>query len=445
MDYLEIVNLVFSILGGIVTLLCLHFVVYFLIGLFAKKRFPETEEKCKYGVVICARNEEKVIGRLIDSVLNSDYPKDKIQVFVVAHNCTDFTAEVARSRGAEVFVYDNPNERMKGYALKHAFEKIHEEYGKDAFDGFFVMDSDNIVTPDYISKMNDAFVANGKDAVITSYRNSKNFSENYMSCMYGMFFLYSCKFEYRGRTVTNCSTRVTGTGFLFNSKFVENGWNYFTLTEDTEFTADLVINGYKVYYCDDAVFYDEQPTSMKVMLRQRLRWAKGRLQVWARRTGEVIRSSFASKKNLKGKNRNIFSRYDLFANLQPLGFATVSLFILRVIAIAFAPLFGLDVAQAYASYFISFGFSLALSALGLYITEIIIFILDRKRIGKIKPSVRIAAFLLYPFFLGMAIIFDFLAMFVKNLQWKPIPHNYDKAPAVSGDEEDSKDKAQKQN
>ncbi len=427
MNYLQIVDLIFSILGGITMILCLHFVIYFFIGLFVKKRFPQTDEKCKYGVVVCARDEERVVGALIDSLFSSDYPKDKIQVFVVAHNCTDGTAEVARQHGATVFVYDNLNERKKGYALKYAFAKIKEEYGLEAFDGFFVMDSDNVVTPDYISKMNDAFVAGGKEAVITSYRNSKNFGENYMSCMYGMFFLYSCKFEYRGRTVTNCSTRVTGTGFLFNSKFMEEGWHYFLLTEDTEFTADLVMDGYKVLYCDDAVFYDEQPTTMKYMFRQRLRWAKGRLQVWAAKSGKIIRSAFCSQNNLKGKHKNVFSRYDLFANLQPLGFLAVTLFLLHVIALAFTPLFGLDVAEAYKNFFIGFGFSLALSAFGVYATEIILFISDRKRIGKIKFSTRLAAFLLYPFFLGLAIIFDFIAMFIRNLEWKPVPHNYGKA------------------
>lgn len=430
MNYVEIVNLVFSILGGIIGLLCLHFVIFFIIGLFAKKRFPEAEKKCKYGVVICARNEQKVIGRLIDSLHNCEYPQENIRVFVVAHNCTDSTAQVSREHGATVFEYDNPEERMKGYALRHAFKRIKEEYGIDSFDGYFIMDADNVVQPDYITKMNDAFVANGQEAVITSFRNSKNFNENYMSCMYGMFFLYGCKFEQRGRSVTNCSTRVTGTGYVFSNKLVENGWNYLTLTEDWEFSADVVTSGNKIVFCDDAVFYDEQPTTVKIMVRQRMRWARGHMEVFFSRIGKLIASIFKPEKYATGNNKNIFSKYDLCVNVLPLGFITVTLFLLQVILLAFTPLFGLDVAEAYKSFFINLGRTLAVSFVGIYISELLLFILERKRIGKLSLPRRIISFILYPVFMLLSIIFDAVSMFVKNLQWKPIPHHYDKKPTA---------------
>lgn len=424
MNYIEIVELVFTILGGIVAFLCLHHFFFFAVGLFAKKRFPVAQKKCKFGIVVSARNEEKVIGRLIESLNACDYPSDKIQVFVVAHNCTDQTAKVCREHGAIVFEYNNPEERMKGYALRYAFSKIKEEYGIDSFDGYFIMDADNIVEPDYLSKMNDAFVANCEEAVITSYRNSKNFNENYMSCMYGMFFLYGCRFEQRGRAVLNSSTRVTGTGYLFSHKVVEDGWNWVTLTEDWEISADVVTYGNKVVYCDDAVFYDEQPTNVPIMLRQRLRWAKGHMQVFFTRFGKLISSVFNPGKYCgEGKKNHVFSKYDLSVNILPLGFISIALFLLQVICIAFCPLFGIDVGVAFANFFIRFGISMGIACVALWLSEIIIFIVERKRIGKLSFGKRLLAFLLYPVFMFIAIILDAMAMFVKNLQWKPIPHH----------------------
>lgn len=427
MNYIDIVNLVFAILGGLIGLLCIHHFVLFIIGIFAKKKFPVADKKCKYGIVVSARNEDRVVGRLIESIKASDYPAENIQIFIIAHNCTDDTAKVCREKGAVVFEYNNPDERMKGYALRYGFNKIKEEYGIDSFDGYFIMDADNIVTADYISKMNDAFVANGEEAAITSYRNSKNFNENYMSLMYGMFFLYGCRFEQRGRAVVGSSTRVTGTGYLFSNKQVADGWNYLTMTEDWEFSADIVTDGNKTDYCDDAVFYDEQPTTVPIMLRQRLRWAKGHMQVFFTRFAKLVSSIFNPKKYSKeGKKNRVFSKYDLSVNVLPLGFIGVVTFLLHIILLAFCPLFGLDVGKAYADFFIQTGISLGIAYVGLCISEIILFIVERKRIGKLSLGKRLLAFFVYPFFMFIAIILDFMAMFVRNLQWKPIPHRYNK-------------------
>lgn len=427
MNYIQIVDLVFTILGCITGLLCAHYVLFFIIGLFAKKKFPVAEKKCKYGIVVCARNEENVIGRLIESVKKSDYPSDKIQIFVVAHNCTDSTAQVAREKGAIVFEYDNPEERMKGYALRHGFNRIKEEYGIESFDGYFIMDADNIIRSDYISKMNDAFVANNEEAAITSYRNSKNFNENHMSMMYGMYFLYGCRFEQRGRAVVGSTTRVTGTGFLFSNKQVKDGWNYLTMTEDWEFSADIVTEGNKTDYCDEAVFYDEQPTTVPIMLRQRLRWQKGHMQVFFTRYAKLVSSIFNPKKYCKeGKKNRVFSKYDLSVNILPLGFFMVFSFVLHAILIAFCPLFQIDVGKAYIDFLIQTGISLGLAYVGFCASEIILFIVERERIGKLGFGKATLAFFVFPFFMFLAIIFDTMAMFVRNLQWKPIPHRYNR-------------------
>lgn len=433
MGYIEIVTIVFSAIWCVFALMLIHYAVFMLIGIFKKKTYPETDKKLRYGIIIGARNEAGVIGGLLDSIYSNDYPKDKIQVFVVAHNCTDDTAKIARKKGATVYEYNNPEERTVGYAYKYLVDRINEDYGWDKYDGFFVINADNVLTPDYISKMNDAFVATGGKQVITSYRNSKNFGSNYISCLYGIFFLSSCRYESRGRTVCGCSTRVSGTGYLFNSETIKNGWEYVTLTEDWEFTADQIAEGAKVIYCDDAQFYDEQPTTIQIMLRQRFRWARGHMIVFFTRFKKLMGSLFRSKK--KGAHDNKFSVYDISATILPLGVIGVSIGILQLIFVALSPLFGHDAALVWTYYGIIAAVGFGISYLSTFIVGLLLVILERRRIPKVKFWTMVAALLLWPFFLLLNVLLDVLALFKKKVEWKVIPHGESQDKSEDEEEE----------
>ncbi len=317
MGYLEITAIVFACISAVFAIFTAHYFFFTIIGIFARKKFKPREEKLRYGIVIGARNEETVIAALIDSIKSNNYPQDKIEIFVAAHNCTDRTAEIAREHGATVYEYDNPDERTVGYAYKYIFDCIDRDFGTMSFDGFFIINADNVLTPDYISKMNDAFLHYDKKNVITSYRNSGNIGDNYMSCLYGLYFLSACRFEARGRTLCNCSTRVSGTGYVMPSELVKDGWEYVTLTEDWEFTADKIARGHKVMHCDEAEFFDEQPTTVPVMLRQRMRWARGHTLVFFTKYFKLLKSIFTPKR--KGGAANKYSAYDISVAIMPLG------------------------------------------------------------------------------------------------------------------------------
>lgn len=420
MSYLEIVWIVFGAIWGLFFLLLLHYAVFMVIGIFKRKKYPVTEEKRRYGILIGARNEEAVIGRLLDSIRENDYPQDKVRVFVVAHNCTDRTAEIARSKGATVYEYNNPNERVVGYAYKHFAERINAEGGLDELDGIIVINADNVLTKNYISKMNDAFVATKGERVITSYRNSYNFGKNYMSCLYGIFFIAACRYESRGRTVCDSSTRVSGTGYMFNAKLLREGWDYVTLTEDWEFTADRVSRGMKIEYCDDAELYDEQPTTIPVMLRQRLRWARGHMVVFFTRIRQLLGSLFRPKK--KGGVRNKFSVYDVSMSIMPLGVIGICLGLLQFILVALSPLFGHTAARAWEFYGLWSCFTFVISYVLTVLSGVLLVLLEHKRIENVGFFTMFAAVLLWPFFIALNIVLDVIALFVKKLEWKPIPH-----------------------
>lgn len=420
MDYLLVVWIVFGAIGGFFFLLLFHYIVFTVIGIFKKKTFPKTEEKRRYGILIGARNEEAVIGRLLDSIRANDYPADKVRVFVVAHNCTDRTAEIARSKGATVYEYNNPAERVVGCAYRHFAERINAEGGLSELDGIIVINADNVLAPDYISRMNDAFVATGGEKVITSYRNSENFGRNYMTCLYGIFFIAACRYESRGRTVCNCSTRVSGTGFLFRADLIKEGWNYVSLTEDWEFSADRISRGMKVFYCDDAQLYDEQPKTIRLMLRQRLRWARGHTVVFFTRIKQLARSFFRPKK--KGGPENKFSIFDISMSLMPLGVMGVVLGLAQAVCVAVAPLVGVSASFAWWLYGVWAGAMFGISYLLTVISAVLLVILERKRIPKIRFGVMLAAVLLWPFFVALNVVLDVISFFTKKLEWKPIPH-----------------------
>lgn len=421
-NYLSIINTVFTVIGIIMGVLTLHFIVFGIVGVFKRKTFPKSEKKLRYGIIIPARNEESVVAGLIESVRKCDYPQDKLDVFVIAHNCTDKTAEVARATGgAYVYEYNNPEECTMGYAFRHLFERVEEDYGISNYDGFFLFNADNILDKQFFEKMNDAFIACDQKCVITSFRNSKNFGHNVMSAMYGLYFAYGCRFEARGRAVLGCSTRVQGTGYVVSSEVVKNGWQYVTLTEDWEFTADQIIQGNKIIYCDEAMFYDEQPTDLHIMWRQRVRWAKGHLLVCVSRLKDLLKSLFTSKK--KGGGKHKFSLFDISVNILPVCVISTFTLVLRYILYAFAPLFGAPWYELLLTILREILPGVAFSYLLLVAASCILFFAERKRFPKMSFKVKLGSTLLWPVFLFVSFPAEIYALFKKNVGWKPIPHS----------------------
>ena len=429
MNYLDLVRIIVTVPSAILGIMFLHFIVFSVIGIFKKKSYPETEEKKRYGIIIPARNEETVVAGLIESIRKNDYPQERVQIFVIAHNCSDRTAEVARGLGATVYEYDNPDENTMGYAFRYLFSQIERDFGTQTFDGFLLLNADNILDRNYLSRINDAFVYYGGECVVTSFRNSKNFGANLVSGLYGVYFAVGCRYESRGRTVAGCSTRVQGTGYLINSRLVRDGWPYVTLAEDWEFTADQIIRSNKIRYCDDAVFYDEQPTSLRIMWRQRVRWSRGHLIVFYTRIKDLLRGLFSKKT----KNRG--SLYDIFANVLPSTLFFLFLQILQLVLFLIAPLVdeSLTLKEVLfgsgGSFFSSDGLlfiwlrSGAVSYVTLVLSAVMIFLLERKRIKKVSLPKKILVSLFWPLFLGIQFIIDVQALFSTHLGWKPIPHN----------------------
>ena len=279
MTFLQILKTVSIILGSILSVCYAYQIVYLFIPYLKKRRSAPEEKLHRYAILIAARNEEKVLPQLLESIRAQTYPAELISTFVVADNCTDRTAELAYRGGAVVFSRFNQRKVGKGYALHYLLERIDEHMGLDSFDAFLIFDADNLLRSDYIRQINTLCTA-GYDA-FCGYRNSKNFGTNWVSAGHALWYLHESIHLNHSRMLLGNPCMVSGTGFGFTRQLLEQcgGWNFFTLTEDIEFSVWCVSRGIKVGYCPEAMLYDEQPERLSQSWRQRTRWSQGGVQV----------------------------------------------------------------------------------------------------------------------------------------------------------------------
>ncbi len=386
--------------------------IYCFIGFFVpKKVFKKTNKKYKYGIIIAARNEEKVIGNLIDSIKNNTYKN--YSIFVIADNCNDKTASICRNKGAIVYERNNKKKMRKGYALEYLFDRISEDYGILSFDGYMFFDADNLLHPLFIEKMNDAFHKN-KEAVV-GYRNTKNFNRNFISAGYGIHFYRSVMTYHRPRAFLNLSTHLAGTGYLINSKVFKDGFHYTTLTEDTEFTLKNVSKGLLIDFCEEAIFYDEQPYEFKVMIRQRLRWIKGRLVSFFITVPNMLKGIFKCKKRK-------FSCYDMFFYSFPMELfktiISILFLIISTIILIINNQFNLDINILKTLFLL-----ILTNYIGSLIMGIIVVIRERKMINCSNKKLIINV-LLWPYFDLTSLPIALISLFMK-VKWRPIKHDED--------------------
>lgn len=393
-------------------IICLFFICYSYqffyipVSLFKKPKAHREPKPHRFAVLLAARNERSVIGELIDSINAQDYPAHLINIFVIADNCTDDTALIAQEHGAVVYTRRDSLHVGKGYALNFLLEQIARDYPAGFFDAFLVLDADNVIAPNYITEMNKTF-SDGY-GIITSYRNSKNYGDNWISAGYALWFLREARYLNNARMLLGSSCAVSGTGFLFSREILERcgGWNFFLLTEDIEFSIDNVVRGEKIGYCGTAVLYDEQPTSFRQSWRQRLRWSRGYLQVFSRYGGRLMRGIFHGS----------FSCYDMAMNIMPAA-------VLTGLSVA------VNLTAAAANFYIGgdlrvLGLSVLQTVVNLYMTLFVIgsitTITEWKQIH-CSAGKKLLYALTFPVFMFTYVPITIASLFC-DVQWQPIRH-----------------------
>lgn len=409
---IETINTVTNVIITVISVMMTYKLIYGLIGFFGKeKKFPDTQKLRSFGIIVCARNERAVIGNLLDSIEKQAYPKELIKVFAVADNCSDDTADICRMHGATVYERFDKTKKRKGYAMGFLFENIKKDYGIDALDAYVVFDADNVLSPNYLTEINKA-LDTGCDIAI-GYRNTKNFDENIISSAYGIHFLRCSAFMHRPRAKLGFSTHIAGTGYAIRSDILQNGWKHFSLTEDTEFTITSFSKGKKAVFCEAAEFFDEQPHNVMIMLRQRLRWEKGRLFCFFRYIGRLIKGAFRNK-------LNPVSSYDMFVYFFPKGLFVAVLSMIYPLAQIFAGIF--DVSSLF-SLPLTLLASLCSMYIGLLILGTATVIRERRHI-KCSTGKLILYTLAFPWFDITSLPIAIASLFIK-VKWKRIRHDRD--------------------
>lgn len=420
---MKTINTINSILYIALTVLYFYQFIYIVIALIGDKKKKldtyEAKKLHKFAFIIAARNEQAVIGNLINSIKQQNYPAELIDVIVVADNCTDDTAQIAREHGA--ICYERFNNMLvgKGYALDYCFNKIVEQFGDyTAYDGYFIFDADNVIDKNYVKEMNKVFDRGYN--VITSYRNSKNYDTNWITSGYSLWFIREAKYLNNPRMMLKTSCAVSGTGFLVNSSIIKknNGWKFNLLTEDIQFSVVNILEGEKIGYCESAMFYDEQPTTFKQSWNQRMRWSKGFYQVMFRYGRELIAMMF--------KKREMFvSCYDMFMTLAPATLLSIGCILLNLIFLAYV---ATDVHMLRRILPGTLG-SIAFAGVNFYLLMFSIgFITLVTEWNKIlaPANKKIKSLFTFPLFMITYVPISLVAL-VKKVEWKPIAHSISKS------------------
>lgn len=394
---------------------CYTYQLYYVFVVLTRKApVRKAERNHRYAVMIAARNERAVIGDLIGSIRNQNYPQELIDVFVIADNCTDDTAAIARSAGATVFTRHNTQKVGKGYALDYGLKAIWQEFPDNDYEAYFVFDADNVLDVNYFRKMNKTFDSGAKAS--TSYRNSKNFDSNWISAGYGVWFLREAKFLNQARITLNTSCAVSGTGFFIAADVLKDagGWKWHLLTEDIEFSASSITDGMRIEYCPTAVLYDEQPTNFRDSWNQRFRWAKGFYQVFAHYALGLAKGIFTNERGHR------FACYDMLMTIAPGMLLSIISIVFNAVILVLSFTGVMSTGVAVASSISSIFFCLFNYFMFMFVFGVLTTFVEWNNIRASKAR-KIGSMFTFPFFMLTYIPIALVAL-VKKATWKPIAH-----------------------
>lgn len=251
------------------------FQLLFMFLWFLKPRqYKKAKNYHDFTFIIRARNEADVIGDAVDSCLAVDYPKDKVHVVVFCHNCTDNTAEIVRQHGGKAIEIEDkdPQHQKASYCMYHGMQALKKE-GEDKYEYFLLIDADNQVHKDYVKACNDA--ADEGVELGRTFENSKNLTDNILSCMTGLWYARDDRFACRGRSALHCGCVMNGCCSMIHSKYALD-WDAMSTSDDIEFTLNrLIKDGKKVEYIDEAILYEDQPTTMDDVFKRNTRMGNG--------------------------------------------------------------------------------------------------------------------------------------------------------------------------
>ena len=391
-------------IGWIIVIYWLYQLIISACALIQFKEKPLVKDKKhKFMMILPAHNEATVIGNLVESLQSLDYPKELYDIYVIADNCTDNTAQIAKDLGAIVYERFDETKKTKGFAMQWFLnQKIKEDADYDAF---CVFDADNVVDKNFLNAMNKK-LCQGEE-IVQGYRDIKNPSDSWISAGYALFYWMMNRFYHLARYNLGLSPLINGTGFMVDFNLIKpTGWNTITLTEDIEFSLKNIAKGRKLGWATDAVVYDEQPTEFKQSWSQRSRWTVGHIQCMKYYTKDLAKGV--------AEYRTLMN-FDGFLYLMgiPLMVVTILLLVLNTVVFIGGEMSLAMLIFNYAKYVAATLFAPVLAAVFTLIIE--------KR--PIKPMIK--GILMYPIFMITWLAINIKCMIRPNTKWEKIEHKRD--------------------
>jgi cellulose synthase/poly-beta-1,6-N-acetylglucosamine synthase-like glycosyltransferase len=256
---------------------------------FRPRRYEKTNDSLRFDIVVPSHNEAAGIAQTVKNLLALDWPQANRRVVVVADNCSDNTAQLARDAGAEVLERFSQTHKGKGYALAHAFERI-------AGDAVVVVDADTHVTSNLLQAFASR-IENGAQAC-QAYYTVDNVHASWRTTLMTIAFSMFHRVRGRARENLRASVGLKGNGMCFTKALLEKVPHHaFSVVEDLEYGIRLGRAGERVWYVDEAQVRGEMVSGEKASRSQRVRWEAGRKAMMKTHLGPLFREAF-EKKNL---------------------------------------------------------------------------------------------------------------------------------------------------
>jgi cellulose synthase/poly-beta-1,6-N-acetylglucosamine synthase-like glycosyltransferase len=280
----------------------------------------ENKDLPSFSIIVPAKNEEKTIDRLFKALSNLTYPKDKVEIVVVEDGSDDRTVELCEKHQIlldNVIVSHSPESQGKPSALNFGLDLCHGDL-------VAVFDADNVPAPDVLLKAARYFEDSSVAAV-----QGRTLSINEKENMLTQFISYEeavwCEAYLRGKDSLGLFVHFKGSCQFIRRNVLQrlSGFDESTLSEDMELSARLAENGYGIRYAGDVCAWQESPSTLKTLFKQRTRWFRGTMEV-AFKYGRL--ASKPSKRNLDAEI-TLLGPFILIASLLTYSVASGALFV----------------------------------------------------------------------------------------------------------------------
>lgn len=245
-----------------------------------------------FAILIPAHNEERLLPETLASLSAQHYPPAQFTAYVVADNCTDQTAEIARRAGATVFERFNTQQVGKGHALNWLREQIAATGNR--VNAYVVVDADTLVAPDFLRAM-DLRLQNG-ERIVQGYYAVRDPASSWGAALRFAALAVLHYLRPLGRVALGGTAGLKGNGMCFRAEVYERfPWSG-SLTEDIEMHTALVLTGERVTFAPEAQVQAEMPGTLRDSQTQNERWERGRWEMARASVGPLLRQAFDTRR-----------------------------------------------------------------------------------------------------------------------------------------------------